>query len=110
MQLMIFIDRLVALVSWRQLISLLTNSKEVDKHPTVNKFRALIETIDLAIVLRNSSERYDVVKIHGQNRSTTTKRLQDRLIVFDSLVVVAASSDNDVSTTGEKSLDNSSPY
>ena len=63
MQLMILIDGLVALVSWRQQISLLTNSKEVDKHPTESKFRAFIETIDLATVLRNSNERHDVVKI-----------------------------------------------
>ena len=35
----------------------------------------------------------------------TTKRLEDRLIVFDSLMVVTRSNDNDASTTGEKSLD-----
>jgi len=63
MQLMILIDGLVAPVSWHEQISLLTNSKEVDKHPAVSKSRALIETIDLATVLRNSNERHDVVKI-----------------------------------------------
>jgi len=95
----------------------------------VSKFRTVIKTMDLATVLRNSSERHDVVKIHvqfitnvvdesfnilsrgsnegndSQSISTTTKRLEDRLIVFDSLMVVTRSNDNDASTTGEKSLD-----
>jgi len=35
----------------------------------------------------------------------TTKRLEDRLIVFDSLAGVTGSNDNNVSTTGEKSHD-----
>jgi len=85
--------------------------------------------MDLTTVLRNSSERHDVVKIHvqfitnivdesfnilsrglnkgndSQSRSTTTKRLEDRLIVFDSLIVVTRSNNNNVSTTREKSLD-----
>jgi len=95
----------------------------------VSKFRTVIKTIDLMTVLRNSSKRHDVVKIHvqfitnvvdesfnilsrglnernnSQSRSMTTKRLEDRLIVFDSLMVVTRSNDNDASTTGEKSLD-----
>ena len=49
-QLMILIDGRMAPVSWHEQISLLTNSKEVDKHPTVSKFRA-------------PNERHDVVKI-----------------------------------------------
>jgi len=40
-----------------------SNSQEVDKHPTESKFRALIKTIDLMTILRNSIERHDVVKI-----------------------------------------------
>jgi len=105
------------------------DAEKVDKHHTVSKFRTIIKTMDLVTVLRNSSERYDVVKTHVQfiinvvdesfnilsrglnegndsrSRSTTTKRLEDRSIVFDSLAVVTGSNDNDPSTTGEKSLD-----
>jgi len=103
--------------------------EKVDKHYMVSKFRTIIKTMDLVTVLRNSSKRYDVVKTHvqfiinvvdesfnilsrglnegnnSQSRFTTTKRLGDRSIVFDSLVVVTGSNDNDPSTTGEKSLD-----
>jgi len=109
------------------------DAEEVDKHHTVSKFRTVIETINLATVLRNSSERHDIVKIHvqitidvidesfnilsrgliegndSQSRSTTTKRLEDSLIIFDSLAVVTGSSDKDVSTTGEQSLDDLNP-
>ena len=105
------------------------DAEEVDKHHTKSKFRTVIETIDLATVLRDSSERHDVVKIHvqftidvidesfnilsrgliegnnSQSRSMTTKRLEESLIVFNSLAVVTGGSDNDMSTTREKSLD-----
>jgi len=84
----------------------------------------VIKTMDLTTILINSRKRHDVVKIHvqfiinivdesfnilsrglnegndSQSRSMTTKRLEDRLIVFDSLMVVTRSNDNDMSTTG----------
>jgi len=106
------------------------NAKEVDQHHTMGKLRPIIETVDLTTVLGDASKWKDVVEIHAEvrvdvidegldillgglvegndseSRSTTTKRLEDRLVVFNRLPAVARGGNNDAGTSRKETLDN----
>ena len=51
------------------------------------------------ILFRGLIERND-----GESRATTAERLEDWLVVFNSLTTITRSRDNDVSTTGQKAF------
>jgi len=105
------------------------NAKEVDQHHTMSKLRPIIETVDLTTVLGDAQMK-DVVEIHAEvrvdvvdegldillgglvegndseSRATTTKGLEDRLVVFNRLPAVARGGNDDAGTSRKETLDN----
>ena len=89
------------------------NTKEVDQHHTVSKFRPIVEAVNLTTVLGDASKWKDIVEIHAEvgvdvvdegldilfgglvegnnseSRPTTAEGLEDRLVVFNRLPAVA---------------------
>ena len=89
------------------------DTKEIDQHHTVSKFRPIVEAVDLTTILGDASKWEDVVEIHAEvgvdvvdegldilfgglvegnnskSRPATAEGLEDRLVVFNRLPAVA---------------------
>ena len=95
-------------------------TQKVHKHDTVHELRLVIETIDLMAMLRNGSERENIVELESQYHVTVVNKhlhilsgalvegnksksgtmaaetLENSLVVFNCGTAVARSGDNDM--------------
>src|SRR5713226_6458630 len=80
-------------------------TQEVHKHDTVRELRLVIQTVDLAAILGNSSKWNNIVKIESQCRVNVVNKCL--YILFGALV---EGNDSKSRTTAAETLENSLVY
>jgi hypothetical protein len=104
-------------------------AKQIHEHDAVSKFRLIVQTVDLAPVLRNGGKRKDIVQVEVERRvdvinqgidvlfrslverddgecgTSAAMCLEDALVVFNCLTTVTRRGDNDVGTTRKETFE-----